>query len=266
MGEGSRIEWTHHTFNPWWGCVKVSAACLNCYAESLDRRVSGKANAHWGAASPRRFFGQAHWDEPLKWDKKAEAAGERHRVFCASMADVFELRDDLNAERLRLWRLIEATPHLDWLLLTKRPENIASLLPWRATRANLWLGTTAENQEQFDLRVPLLLEAPAAAVRFLSCEPLLGPIDITEADDFHLRVGPIDWVIVGGESGHGARPMDPKWVEQIRGECVAEGIPFFFKQWGEWSGAVRIGKKAAGREIHGRTWDEIPEPSRTGIF
>ena len=175
MAKNSRIEWTTHTFNPWWGCVKVSPACKHCYAESWAKRVGQPV---WGIRADRRFFGEAHWNEPLRWDREAAQSGERARVFCASMADVFEDRGDLDPWRDRLWALIEATPNLDWLLLTKRPQHIASMAPWDDRwPANVWLGTTVEDQDCADERLPLLAAVPAA-VRFISAEPLLGPVDL----------------------------------------------------------------------------------------
>src|SRR4051812_43046764 len=127
MGKNSHIEWTHHTFNPWWGCAKVSPACNHCYAETLANRFGG---AIWGVKGQRRFFGAAHWTEPEKWNVEAGRAKSRVRVFCASMADVFEDRRDLDAERVKLWALVERTKSLDWLLLTKRPEHVQKLAPW----------------------------------------------------------------------------------------------------------------------------------------
>ena len=276
MAKNSHIEWTHHTFNPWWGCIKVSPACDNCYAELWAKRMGHQL---WGKHSPRRFFGEAHWREPIAWNQEAKTAGQRERVFCASMADVFERRADLNAERLRLWKLIETTPHLDWLLLTKRPQNIERLVPWRSDwPANVWLGTTVENQRLAEKRLPFLLEIPAA-VRFLSCEPLLGPLDLNDwfhRDNFY----PIDWIIAGGESGPGCRPMHPDWVRSLLNQCQSFGVPFHFKQWGQWVPAelvdgaikvklmeftndrsiemVRLGKKLAGRTLEGTTWNEVP--------
>lgn len=231
MGQDSKIEWTHHTFNPWWGCVKVSDGCTHCYAESFSKRYGHKI---WGVDAERRFFGDKHWNEPLKWNREAEKAGERRRVFCASMADVFENRHDLHEPRARLFSLIKDTPMLDWLLLTKRPKNILDLLPqsWASLPNNIWLGTTCENQEQADKRIPELLAVPAA-IRFLSCEPLLGPVDLfaVSKDPFGGIPG-IDWVIVGGESGHGARTMAEMWARDLRDQCLNAGVPFFMKQMG----------------------------------
>ena len=171
MGRDSEIEWTHHTFNPWWGCTKVSPACENCYAEAWAKRVGSDV---WGAKAERRFFGAKHWKEPELWNDAAERLGIRYRVFCASMADVFESRADLKPERAKLWEVITKTPALDWLLLTKRPQNIAKMVPWgKKWPDNVWIGTTVEDQKFAALRLPHLLALPAA-VRFLSCEPLLG--------------------------------------------------------------------------------------------
>jgi protein gp37 len=261
MGRDSNIEWTHHTFNPWWGCVNVSPACDNCYAEQMGARFGAK----WGKDTDRRFFGDHHWNEPLKWDRRAAANGERQRVFCASMADVFEDRRDLDVHRTRLWRLIEETPNLDWLLLTKRPTKIVKLLPSRWTngrpgsvRTNVWFGTTAENQHWADIRIPELLKVPGWA-HFISAEPLLGSITFDPKWVDLESTRHLDWIIVGGESGHNARPMRPDWAQHIRDQCVAAGINFLFKQWGEHSDQLlKIGKKEAGRVLDGRTWDEVP--------
>lgn len=272
MAKSSKIEWTHHTFNPWWGCVKVSPACLNCYAETWSKRI-GKSDL-WGKGSQRRFFSEAHWKEPLRWNKEAEQEGQRKRVFCASMADVFERKAELNPWRHKLWELIELTPWLDWLLLTKRPQNFRVYLPWSELPSNIWLGVTAENQKYFDQRIDDLL-AIQATVHFLSCEPLLGEIDISRYTNSSLN-----WIIAGGESGHNSRPMNPSWVKFLRDQCNAAGIAFHFKQWGHWAPtepegnrkASRIivsdkdketvlfglGKGSAGRVLDGVTWDEVP--------
>ncbi len=282
MAKNSNIEWTDHTFNPWWGCQKVSPACANCYAETWARRVGADV---WGAKSKRRFFGPNHWQEPLHWNTDAQREGQRKRVFCASMADVFEGRAELDAPRRRLWEVIRVTPWLDWLLLTKRPENIGRMAPWTATwPANVWIGTSVENQEWAKKRLPLLLQHPAKR-RFLSCEPLLGPLDLSSwtvkrPSELH----PIDWIIAGGESGPNARPMLPGWARTLRDQCQQSGIPFHFKQWGHWAPVAgrrnrntqtvlsfwddvageevymeAKGKKQAGRRLDGTTWDEIPK-------
>jgi protein gp37 len=277
MAKNSQIEWTHHTFNPWWGCAKVSPACKNCYAESWAKRVGEKV---WGRDSERRFFGDAHWAHPLAWNAEAQKEGTRRRVFCASMADVFEKRVILNPHRERLWKLIEATPALDWLLLTKRPQNIASMVPWgKVWPKNVWLGTTVENQQYADQRLPHLLKHDAQ-VRFLSCEPLLGPVDLSQWTSKSQKRS-IDWVIAGGESGPSARPSHPDWFTGLRDFCIAKKIAFHFKQWGHWipvemNGAgfgsakstelqggrvikmLAVGKKMAGRKLDGLTYDQFP--------
>ena len=283
MGKETTIEWTHHTFNPWWGCVKVSAACDHCYAETWAKRLGEDV---WGPASARRFFSDAHWKEPLKWNADAEAQGTRQRVFCASMADVFENRKDLIPHRLRLLELISKTPHLDWLLLTKRIHLVKKQLPkgYEFPR-NVWLGATVENQASAGKRIKYLLEFKTPAVRFLSCEPLLGPVDIREflqVSEFGTKV---DWVIAGGESGHGSRPMEPQWPEDLRKQCSAARVPFHFKQWGHWAPIelagdavtrrtvihivkfegtevtlAAVGKSKAGRSLAGKHWDQFPKP------
>jgi protein gp37 len=246
----SSIEWTDHTFNPWWGCARVSPGCYHCYAEAFDHRLGGE---HWGPKAERRFFGETHWREPLKWNRAAGKAGERRRVFCASMADVFEDRRDLDGERDRLFGLIGLTPHLDWQLLTKRPENMMRLAPaiWtQAWPANVWAGCTVEDQQRADERIPHLLRVPAA-VRFLSVEPQLGAVDVSgytgrAAKLCHacgLKYGHdaavggtgcrgVDWVIVGGESGHGARVFNVDWARQIVAQCKAASVACFVKQLG----------------------------------
>ncbi len=268
MAKNSRIEWTTHTFNPWWGCVKMSPACQHCYAEAWAKRVGQDV---WGIRAERRFFGDKHWAEPLKWDRDAAAERERPRVFCASMADVFEDRADLDAARGRLWRLIEQTPNLDWLLLTKRPDLVNAKTPWGQNwPPNVWLGTTVENQEWADERLPALAAVPAK-IRFISAEPLLGPVDLGDWRE------EIDWVITGGESGSRARPSSPSWFRDLMNQCMAAEIPFHFKQWGDWAPGqglnlakarsahaadgttmLRLGKKAAGRTLDGVTWDGLP--------
>lgn len=233
----------------------------------------------WGARAPRRFFGETHWREPLRWNEEANNTRTRERVFCASMSDVFERRADLNAERRRLWGLIEATPNLDWLLLTKRPQNVSRLAPW-GTRwpPNVWLGTSIENQRVAEQRLPLLLAIPAE-VRFLSCEPLLGPVNL-EPWFRHAGFHPIDWIIAGGESGANSRPMHPDWATSLLRQCQQFEVPFHFKQWGHWVPAelmndtaratlltltderpvrmVRVTKRMAGRILEGTTWDGVP--------
>lgn len=272
MGKTS-IEWTHYTFNPWWGCVEVSPACDNCYARTFAKRVGQNV---WGKDESRRHFGPKYWMNPVGWNAKAEHEGERKRVFCGSMCDVMEDRADLQPSRAALYDLIERTPHLDWLLLTKRPQNFKRFLPaaWlKEPRPNVWLMTTLEHPD-YMWRLDALRNTPAA-IRGLSMEPLLGAFNFRD-----LRTLLIDWVIVGGESGPGSRPMHPEWVRGIRNQCKASQIAFHFKQWGQWeplsttdgmqelpfgnydtatkAGFMNVGKKAAGRILDGRTWDEYP--------
>jgi protein gp37 len=233
MGKETAIEWTDHSFNPWWGCAKVSPGCDHCYAEAWAKRTG---TAVWGVDAPRRAFGDKHWNEPLKWQRAAVAAGKRARVFCASMADVFDKNAPAGA-RDRLWALIRATPDLDWQLLTKRIGNVARMLPadWGNGYANVWLGISVVNQDEADRDIPKLLATPAN-VRFLSCEPLLGPINFSKVPGFN-RIGLSLygwWIISGGESGPKARPSHPDWHRSLRDQCAAAGVPFLFKQWGEW--------------------------------
>ena len=273
MAKNSKIEWTHHTFNPWWGCVKVSPACKYCYAETWSKRLGKNV---WGAKAPRRFFSESHWREPLKWNYDAEMEKIRRRVFCASMADVFEARAELHEPREKLWELIEQTPWLDWLLLTKRPQNISTYSPWERWPSNVWLGTSTETSKWANERIDKLI-ANDAVIHFISAEPLLGRMDLSK----WFEAGTLDWVIAGGESGPKARPTRPTWLRDLRDQCETYNIPFHFKQWGHWapeypppSKKVRsinvesedgdretlfaLGKKAAGRQLDGRKWDGIP--------
>ena len=259
MAKNSKIEWTHHTFNPWWGCERVSPACKNCYAEAWAHRLGMDL---WSKAAPRRFLSDAYWRQPVAWNRDAERKGVRDRVFCASMADVFEDRRDLDVPRDRLWKLIAETPNLDWLLLTKRPHRVSQLVPWGDSwPRNVWLGATVENQRWAEKRVPELLAHPAVT-HFLSCEPLLGCVDLHAWVPASGRTRAIGWVIAGGESGHRARPMNPDWARSLRDQCQKHGVPFHFKQWGEsrpGEGSMeRLGQELAGRILDGRTWNEVP--------
>jgi protein gp37 len=337
MSANSKIEWTDHTFNPWIGCTKVSNAatggggCDHCYAEvSTPARVLRSNGAEtWGAGAPRVRTSAANWALPKRWNAQNEAFqaqhGRRQRVFCASLADVFDNAADPEWRR-DLFALIAATPNLDWLLLTKRIGNAEGMIaralcehdvvggpeqlpewPW----SNVWLGATVINQAEADRDIPKLLKV-SAAKRFLSMEPLLGPVDLSRIDiDGHSEIYPLagtkdcedddgnpapdlpalDWVIVGGESGTNARPMHPSWARRLREQCAAAGVPFLFKQWGEWSAAWgagthlvyqdgrciegshdhpdawqhgiaevmrRYGKKTSGRLLDGLEWNEVP--------
>lgn len=244
--KSSKIAWTDHTFNPWWGCARVSPGCRFCYAESFAKRTG---HAVWGDEAERRHFGDGHWNEPRKWDREAEAAGRPALVFCASMADVFEDRVDLLEDRFRLFDLIAETPHLVWLLLTKRPENVPWLVPpaWLRPRpfgellsgwpANVWVGTTVEDHLSAEDRIPRLLELPAP-VRFLSCEPLLEAVDLTPwvdrvqtAEGVEYPTG-IGWIIAGGESGPRHRPFDVDHARELERIAELSRTPFFFKQHG----------------------------------
>ena len=383
MAESTSIEWCDATFNPWWGCQKVSPACDHCYAERDSKRFA-PGRVLWGVGSERRTFGEGHWNEPLKWAARGfascsrcawrgeqraaavrDAPGEsmpfcpscdasvhkaRRRVFCASMGDWLDLDAPLD-QFVRLLDTIRRTPELDWLLLSKRIGNWRKRLSEAANvaiprddrlhewindwlhgvaPANVWLGATVIDQTEADRDVPKLLAVPAR-VRFLSIEPMLGPINLADMEEdrgdsyldpltawtaeemtamwgepmpAHPR---IDWVICGGESGPHARPMHPDWVRSLRDQCKTAGVPFLFKQWGEWAehdghrptrvfsmdtdvgetlagrcdgfisvagefvrdmddattdepyrGMVRVGKKAAGRLLDGRTHDGFP--------
>jgi protein gp37 len=306
--ENTKIQWCDHTFNPWIGCTKVSPGCAHCYAETLmDTRYR---RVKWGAGNPRSRTSASNWHQPIKWNREALGAIVRPRVFCASLADWLD--DEVPIEWLaELLALIQATPNLDWLLLTKRPENweeqlaqaseylhpegnIASCWLHGDAPENVWVGTTVENQEMADKRIPLLLEIPAET-RFLSCEPLLEEIDIfaasfnpPEKGDDEIKFGVnhrglrfgVDWVICGGESGPGARPMHPTWAMSVRDQCKDAGAPFYFKQWGEYVSTAakeavwkngstvpaecepmayrKVGKHAAGRLLDGVEYNEFP--------
>lgn len=389
MAAESKIEWTDSTFSPWIGCTKISPACDNCYAEAqMDTRMG---RVEWGAGKPRSRTSAAYWKQPLRWnaerfvecpvcrwrgsaaDFKTAASPQacpgcggtdwtevRRRVFCASLADVFD--NEVPVEWLvDLFDTIHRTRGLDWLLLTKRVGNVLSrveaairriealpdwpdegsarshhleplrnwLADWVVLRkplANVWIGATVVNQTEADRDIPKLLTVPAAK-RFLSIEPMLGPVDLWQCGDgplaggfpsdeqisgergaHYIRHGSprIHWVICGGESGTPARPMHPDWARSLRDQCAAAGVPFLFKQWGEWrppadgedfntaygmsgkppahlvspdgkvhcfyphgdtavrpqdsvhKAMVRVGKRAAGRQLDGREHSEWP--------
>lgn len=280
MGKNTKIEWCNRTFNPWIGCTKVSNGCGNCYAERFGKWFG----VEWGPDRARKLTSAANWRQPRSWDRKAAAEGRRLRVFCASLADVFdpEVPDDW---RDRAFAVMALTPNLDWLVLTKRPERMrAYVTGHNGTRAvrgfigragrkndpafpalnwplpNVWLGVSVENQATADERVPILLDTPAA-LRFVSAEPLLGPLNLTALDtrlggcspvsmdalagqvwipgnamesSRTIRGRHLDWIICGGESGPGARPCHPDWVRSLRDQCDEAQVPFFFKQWGRW--------------------------------
>lgn len=308
MAENTKIEWANHTFNPWYGCQRVGPGCDNCYAEGWAKR-SGLVE--WGSGAERHRTRDSYWRKPLTWNANAERQGIRYRVFSASLADVFDNAVPASW-RADLFQLIERTPHLDWLLVTKRVGNVAAMMAEVAQRlfwldlldeprlpSNVWLGITVVNQQEADRDIPKLLSLPAA-IRFLSMEPLLGPVKLTDIPvpakdgasparinalrtmDDMLRPR-IDWVITGGESGPGSRPMHPEWAQSLRDQCEAEGVPFLFKQWGEWvpmmghaegvpvngkkhtfpDGTImgRAGKSTAGRLLNGIEHNGFPEAS-----
>lgn len=268
MSGQTTIEWTDHTFNPWWGCARVSPACRFCYADATATRWGHQL---WGRTGPRSMLSEATWHQPVRWNRAARDAGQPATVFCASMADVFEIHPDgevnaqLETARARLWTLIEQTPHLIWQLLTKRPENAAALVPWtQAWPGNVWLGTSVEDNHRARQRIPVLLHSEAQT-RFLSCEPLLEQLDLTPWLPRSSEAGPSrpDWVIVGGESGPRARPMHPDWARSLREQSRAVGVPFFFKQWGRFAPddaettLAGSGTQPGGRSLvdtRGRNW------------
>jgi protein gp37 len=219
MAENSKIEWTTHTFNPWIGCQKVSPGCDNCYAEAMMDHRYGRVK--WGPHGERVRTSPANWRKPYQWDKAAKAAGVRHRVFCASLADWLDnkapdgWRDDLAL-------VIEETPNLDWLLLTKRIENFGKRSPWHddSIPRTVWLGITCEDQSAYNKRWPILSKIDAA-VRFISYEPAIGPLE---------PFGKPDWIICGGESGAGARHMPEEWARDLMAYCAMANISFFMKQ------------------------------------
>jgi protein gp37 len=227
MGTDSKIEWTTHTFNPWIGCQKVSPGCDRCYAEAMmDHRYH---RVQWGPHGERKRTTPDYRRQPQRWNAGADRFereyGHRQRVFCASLADVFD--NAVSPEwRHDLWDRIKQTPRLDWMILSKRPQNILRMLPtdWGDGWRHVWLGVTCESQGEYDRRWPLLACIPTT-VRFISYEPALTPLQL----DAWQGVLP-DWVICGGESGAGARTMDSAWARLVRDQCADTGISFFMKQ------------------------------------
>ena len=254
MGEASLIGWTDHTFNPWIGCSKVSPGCTGCYAERLTRDRMGLRGV-WGPTGERVVTSDENWRKPARWNRQAATADVRRRVFCASLGDVFEEQPVADATRPRLWELIRETPHLDWSILTKRPEHIAAKLPkdWGQGWPNVWLGASVEDQRRAEQRIPELLRVPAV-VHFLSVEPLLEPVTVGR----YLGPNEITWVIVGGESGPRFRPMDHAWARALRDECREAGVAFFFKQ----SAAYRteLGKELIEKDGTKSVIREYPTP------
>lgn len=254
MGDTTAIEWTQSTWNPVTGCTKVSPGCDHCYAERVTERWYGKGSFEQVQLHPDRLDKPLHWRKPRK-------------VFVNSMSDLFHdaVPDEFIAD---VWHVMAQTPQHTYQVLTKRHARMRAWVAawcshpnWRMPLPNVWLGVSVEDQKWAGIRIPALLNTPAA-VRFLSCEPLLGPIDLYGTtiaplqrlyDEPNGQTGRIDWVIVGGESGPGARPMDAAWAREIRDQCVNARVPFLFKQWGGRT------PKAGGRLLDGRTWDEYPQ-------
>jgi protein gp37 len=228
--EGTGISWAHLTFNPWIGCQKVSPACDHCYAEEL---ATNRLGVQWGPGAERRRTAPGTWGKVARWNRIAEEAGERLTVFCASLADVLDNAVD-DQWRRDLAAQIIATPWLDWMLLTKRIGNARKMLSAMfpdGVPPNVALGVTIANQEEADRDLPRALSVKAGlGIKrlFVSMEPLLGYVDITRF------LSGIDLVIVGGESGKDARPLEPVWARAIRDRCAQARVPFHFKQWGEW--------------------------------
>lgn len=242
--ENSKIEWTDHTFNPWLGCTRVSPGCEHCYAEAISKRTG---LVQWGPKGTRRRTGAENWRHVIRWNTKAGRLGKRYSVFCASMADVFDDHPSIRPEwRGELWAMIRETPKLDWLLLTKRPENWAKFLPNRSPPPSLKhvrLGVTIEDQRRFDERAPhLIREAAHGWPTFVSYEPALGPVDFAPA------IHAIGWLIAGDESGHGARKADENWYRDARDVCRSAGVPFFLKQRVE--GGRKISLPALDGTVH----------------
>jgi protein gp37 len=254
--ENSKISWTDHTFNPWWGCQKVGPGCDHCYAEALDRRTGG---GHWGPNAARRRTSPDNWAKPRKWNVQAWASGTRPRVFCASMADVFDnavpadWRDDL-------WDLIRETPNLDWILLTKRVGNVAAMLPddWGNGWPHVWLMITVVNQVEANRDMPKLARIPAV-VHGLSIEPMLEPIDLFEAArGCNSADRATWWVICGAESGPGHRPFDEDWARALRDQCQMADVAFFYKQ------RIARGRKIETPDLDGQqhiAWPNETSPS-----
>lgn len=296
MGENTKIEWAHHTFNPWYGCQKVGPGCDHCYAEDWAKR-SGLVQ--WGPGTERRRSSPANWRRPLAWNAEAKRLGVRYRVFCASLADVFDNAVPV-AWRMDLFSLIADTPHLDWLIVTKRVGNVMPMcsgdgLMFDMICDRVWLGVTVCNQDEADRDIPKLLQVPAK-VRWLSMEPLLGLVILTDIPNlldvgdglrhidalggFSWEIGTdyidtcdigshIDWVVCGGESGPKARPMHPDWARSLRDQCASAGVPFLFKQWGEWfptsigQGGSQIGAWNGDDFMPG--WGDIKNPDNNMV-
>lgn len=256
MGENSKIGWTHNTFNPVWGCEKIDQECRFCYAETLSHRWGFDV---WGSEknTERRTFGDKHWNEPLKWDEEAQETHEIKRVFCGSMCDIMEDHSVYENVRPRLFSMIQATENLNWLLLTKRPDNFMTYLPssWIVKpRSNVWLGTSV-GYNGSKSRIELLKRTPAH-IHFLSCEPLLDNLKLTDDD-----LQGIDWVIIGGESGAKHRPCEIGWIEDIVEACQRNNIAVFVKQLGSHLAKIHKLNHSKGEDIN-----EFPKHLRIQQF
>lgn len=254
MAENTKIQWADHTFNPWIGCQKVAEGCRYCYAENLMDHRYGRVK--WGPEGTRSRT--KTWRDPVKWDREAEEKGVRYKVFCASLADVFEDRPELEPWRAELFDLIDDTPNLDWLLLTKRPQNIGRMWPDGGFRENAWLGTSIATQADADENIDLLCQSrDLSPCLFLSLEPQIGYVDLTGKLMF------LDWVIQGGESKQGPyepRPFDIRWAVDMAHQCAVADRPLFIKQLG--SRVVSGGRPVELQDSHGGNMDEWPSSIR----
>lgn len=240
MSLNSQIEWTEATWNPVTGCTQISPGCANCYAKTFAERFRG-VSGHPYEMGFEVTLRRDRLDQPLSWKKP-------QLVFVNSMSDLFHERVPDEFVR-QVFDTMKAAHRHRFQLLTKRPERLVEMAPSLPFPKNLWVGVSVENQ-RWTSRIEELRKIPAA-VRFLSCEPLLGPLELNLVD--------IDWVIVGGESGHHARPMKAEWAREVRRQCEAQGVPFFFKQWGTYDAAgVRRGKSKSGRILDNQVWDGLP--------
>lgn len=250
MSRTTGINWCDATFNPWIGCSKISAGCANCYAEAQNR--IHKWTTSWGPGAPRKTMADSNWVEPLKWEREAKESGNRLRVFCSSLADWCDDKAPVG-QLSRLWELIRQTPHLDWLLLTKRADRIEESLPddWSSGYRNVWLGTTVEDRSKGLPRIDRLRWIPAVC-RFVSAEPLLE--DLGE-----INLSGISRVIVGGESGDRTRTFRPEWAESIKIQCRDQGVAFWCKQMG--ASVEYLGKPVQLIDINK---EGVERPSRNG--
>ena len=236
MGKVSNIPWCDATFNSWWGCTPVGPGCEPCYAEEFDHRLGGD---HWGVGKPRRYFGPKYWRQPDEWNRIAAMAGKRMKVFCASMADVFD-NEVKQLWREKLWAKIRETPMLDWQIVTKRIGNAPKMLPsdWGGGYPNVWMISTICDQDEAERDVPKLLRVPAE-IHGLSVEPMLGPVEpwtqtILDATGLGSETPSLDWVIIGGQSGRGPRIREfhLEWDRALINECITAGCAVFNKQLG----------------------------------